>query len=387
MTVVVITCLLLTICYVLLMLAYKNGWARQKEFELPANFQPSTFISVIIPARNEGGNIASCLDSILNQDYPKDLFEIVVVDDHSEDDTVRVVKTYSENNVRCISLADSLEPGKKIHAYKKAALAAGIAKSKGSLIVTTDADCIAPPSWLRDVAAIYEAEKPAMIVAPVIYSVDGSLVQLFQLIDFMSMQGITAASHALKLGNMSNGANLAFSRTAFEQVGGYAGIDHLASGDDYLLMMKMSELTPGGISYLKSSKAIISTLPQPDWRSFLQQRIRWASKSGKYNDRRLTAILLLVYLFNLQLLLLFAAGIFMHQLLAVGAAILLTKILTEYFLIVPVARFFRSTIGDEIYRKMLLCFPLLQPLHIVYIVLAGLLGFIGVYEWKGRRVR
>jgi cellulose synthase/poly-beta-1,6-N-acetylglucosamine synthase-like glycosyltransferase len=387
MTAVVIICLLLTLCYVLLMLAYKNGWARQKDRQVPAGFQPATFISVIIPARNEGANIAACLESIVDQDYPEHLFEVIVVDDHSEDDTARVVKKYTGKNVHCISLADSLHPANKIHAYKKAALAAGIAQSKGSLIITTDADCIAPPSWLRDVAAIYEAEKPVMIVAPVIYSIDGSVTQLFQLIDFMSMQGITTASHALKLGNMNNGANLAFSRAAFERVGGYAGIDHLASGDDYLLMMKMSELTPGGISYLKSSKAIVSTLPQPDWRSFLQQRIRWASKSGKYNDRRLTAILLLVYLFNLQLLLLFAAGIFMHGLLALATAILLIKILIEYFFIVPVARFFHSTIGDKIYRKMLLFFPLLQPLHIVYIVLAGLLGFIGVYEWKGRKVR
>ncbi|MCW3122914.1 MAG: glycosyl transferase [Flavipsychrobacter sp.] len=377
---VVIICSLLTVCYVLLMAAYCTGWQRQKTFTLPVVYKPSTFISIIIPARNESLNIGACIEAILAQKYPLELFEVIVVDDHSEDDTAAVVNEYADSNVRCISLADQIAAGTKVNAYKKAAIAAGIAAAKGTLIVTTDADCSAPNSWLMHIAAIYEQQDPVMIVAPVIFSSDHSVLQLFQLIDFMSMQGITAAAHSMKLGNMSNGANLAFSKAAYEQVGGYEGIEHLASGDDYLLMMKMNKVAPQRIAYLKSANAIVSTTPQPDWSGFLQQRIRWASKSGKYNDAKLTGILLLVYLFNLSFLVLLVTGIFYPHLFFVEGVMLAVKIISEYIFIVPVARFFRRS-------WVLPFFPLLQPLHILYIIAAGLLGFIGNYKWKGRKVK
>ncbi len=377
---ITIICTILTIGYVLLMSAYKKGWKRQRDFILLANYQPSTFISVIIPARNEARNIDKCITSILAQEYPAALFEIIIVDDHSDDGTTDIVKKYADKKVRCISLADYLIPGAEITAYKKAAIAAGIAQSRGKLIITTDADCIAPALWLMNMAAIYEQEQPVMIVAPVIYLSDRSIIQIFQLIDFMSMQGITAAAHNLHLGNMSNGANLAFSKAAYEEVSGYVGIDHLASGDDYLLMMKMNKRFPARISYLRSPGAIISTTPQPDWNSFLQQRIRWASKSGKYNDARLTGILLLVYLFNVSLMILSIAAIVHPVFFYILLIMLAIKIVVEYLFLISVANFFNK-------EWALKYFPSLQPLHILYIVMAGFLGFIGSYKWKDRKVK
>lgn len=377
---VIIICSILTLAYVLLMVAYTMGWHRQKDFVLPASFLPSTFISVIIPARNESSNIAACIEAILAQHYPKELLDVIVVDDHSEDDTAEIVTRYADKNVRCISLADHLAATGKINAYKKAAIALGIANSKGELVVTTDADCMAPSSWLLHMAAIYERQDPVMIVAPVVFSTNNSLLQLFQLTDFMSMQGITGAAHNMKLGNMSNGANLAFSKATYEQVGGYEGIEHLASGDDYLLMMKMNNVAPDRIAYLKSPNAIVTTTPQYTWAGFLQQRIRWASKSGKYNDTRLTSVLLLVYLFNLSFVVLAVAGIFYPVAFGILGIMFAVKVVTEYIFVVPVARFFRRL-------WVLRYFPFLQPLHILYIVAAGFLGFIGDYQWKGRKVK
>jgi cellulose synthase/poly-beta-1,6-N-acetylglucosamine synthase-like glycosyltransferase len=276
--------------YCLLMLCYRRGWRLQPLHLADSRFQPRTRISIIIPARNEAGRIGECLRALQAQQYPVDLFEAIVVDDHSEDETISQVQAINAPNIRCIRLADHLDPDEPVVAYKKKALAVGIAVSNGELILTTDADCIAPPGWLSTVAALYEREQPVMVIAPVDFSSDGSLVQLFQSIDFMTMQGITAAAHKLRMGNMSNGANLAFSRDAFEKIGGYAGTEHLASGDDFLLTVKMQQAFPGKIAYLKSAEAIVRTAPQPDWRSFLMQRIRWASKSGKYRDTRLTAV-------------------------------------------------------------------------------------------------
>ncbi len=374
---VIIISSILSLLYATLMLLYRKGWQEQAVFNSD-DAQPQTHISIIIPARNEEDNVGKCIDAILAQDYPASRYEVIVIDDHSTDNTVEVVRKYKQANIRCMQLAGHVMDA--TIAYKKKALSLGIAAAKGELIITTDADCIAGKKWLKNIAALYERDKPVMIVAPVDFTNNGSVVQLLQSIDFMSMQGITAASHKLGLGNMSNGANLAFTKAAYQAVDGYNGIDHLASGDDYLLMMKMRYAYPTRISYLKNEAAIVKTAPQPDWGSFLQQRIRWASKSGKYDDIKLTAILMLVYLYNVLLLAVGIASIFNAHCLLLFVAMLLLKTEVEIFYLLPVARFFNK-------RKDLLYFPLMQPLHILYIVVAGLLGFAGVYKWKGRKVR
>ncbi len=376
----IITCVILTYVYAALILAYSIGWNRQKDFILPVEYTPTTFASIIIPARNEAKNIGACLDSIIAQKYPLGLMEIIVVDDHSDDNTAEIVKEYAHENVVLVSLADEMESGKKVNAYKKAALARGIAHSQGTLIVTTDADCTAPNAWLLHLVAHYELEQADMVVAPAMFSTNHSIVQMFQQIDFMSMQGITVAARQLKLGNMCNGANLAFTRAAYDEVNGYEGGDRLASGDDYLLMTKISKMGASKIVYLKSPKAVMLTAPQPDWAGFFQQRIRWASKSGKYSDMRLTLILLLVYLFNVSFLVMVLAGFGDETCWYVILGMLLTKTIVEYIYLRPVAHFFRN-------EWVMKYHPLLQPLHIAYIISAGFLGLIGGYKWKGRKVR
>ena len=371
---------LIVLGYVTLMLVYKKGWHMQDDFVIHENYLPQTAITVIIPARNEENSISKCVQSILDNDYPEGLFEIIVMDDHSSDNTVDLVKGFNRDNVRCLRLADFLKEGEQLNSYKKKGIEIAIAYSTGELIITTDADCIVPEHWLRNMASMFEKEKSVMIVAPVAFTSDGSLLQAFQSIDFMTMQGITAAAHRLKLGNMSNGANLAYSKEAFYKVEGFKGADHLASGDDYLLMVKMQKEFSGKIAYLKSQDSIVETTPQPDWKGFLNQRIRWASKTGKYDDKKLTAILMLVYLFNLSFLILLIAGFGNSLFWILGIGFLLIKISAELFFLIPVAAFFNK-------KRELFWFPFLQPMHIVYIIISGFLGFIGVYQWKGRRVK
>lgn len=378
MTIVIAICSAITLAYVWLMILYSKGWKKQPEVRLPESFVPTTSISVVIPARNEQSNIAACIDAILDQKYPSELLDIIVVDDHSTDNTAQIVQAYDAAGVRYFSLAEHIGD-KQLNAYKKAALSLGIQKAQGELIVTTDADCVAPNAWIKSIASMYEQTRADMIVAPVVFHATGKLLPVFQLIDFMSMQGITAAAHSMKMGQMSNGANLTFTKKIFDQVNGYEGIDKLASGDDYLLMNKIAT-AKGKIVYLKSQQAIVTTLPQPTWRSFLQQRIRWASKSGKYNDTRLTSILMLVYLYNLAFPLLTVAGFFDTDYWLIALIMLAIKAVSEYLYMRPVVRFFHRE-WVQVY------FPFLQPLHIAYIVAAGLMGFIGNYQWKDRQVK
>jgi len=362
----------LFIIYAVLIIYYWQSWKSIPLFN-PVASAPSTKISIIIPARNEEENTESLLQSIANQDYPKELFEVIVADDNSTDNTAAITGKFSF--VKLVSLKED-----SINSYKKKAIETGIAAATGELIVTTDADCIVTPGWLSVIENFYKQSGSVFIVAPVVIESNSSLVQIFQSMDFMVLQGITGASVYKRVHNMCNGANLAYERKAFHAVNGFTGIDHIASGDDMLLMYKIHTSFPGRIQYLKSKDVIVSTQPVKTWKAFFNQRIRWASKADKYDDKRIFPVLLLVYLFNLSFLILFVAGwwnvCYWWSLLIFLAG----KTLVELPFIFSVASFFNK-------KQLAKYFVLLQPLHILYTIIAGWLGKFGSYEWKGRRVK
>ena len=375
--------------YVLLILYYWRSWVSIPDFSLPTSeFKPSTKITVIIPARNEEENIASCLDSICNQSYPSNLFEVLVVDDHSTDNTAAIVKSYERKNVKLISLKDFVQDA--LNSYKKKAIEIAIAQSTGELIVCTDADCIAGPNWLQTIAAFYEQYQPQFIAAPVSINCDNRFIEIFQALDFMTLQGITGASVHKKIHSMCNGANLAYTKKAFEAVGGFTGIDTIASGDDMLLMHKIYKQWPDKVMFLKSKDVIVQTAPVNSLKEFFNQRIRWASKADKYDDKRIFSVLLMVYLVNVLMLLLPFAGLVHPQKLSITyyplsiatlwLLLLMLKTTTELIFLYPVAKFFGK-------QKLLWLFPLMQPFHILYTVIAGWLGKFGSYKWKDRNVK
>jgi hypothetical protein len=206
----------------------------------------------------------------------------------------------------------------------------------------------------------------------------------------MTLQGITGASVHKRIHSMCNGANLAYERTAFYEVGGFKGIDSIASGDDMLLMHKIYKRYPERIMFLKSKEAIVLTAAQKTTADFINQRIRWASKADKYDDKRITTVLVIVYLFNVMLLVLPILSCFynmqysilniQYPLVKVWVLLLLLKTSTELFFLFPVAGFFNT-------RSLLWFFPVMQPFHIIYTVIAGWLGKFGSYLWKERKVK
>ncbi len=374
--------LVLLLAYSILMAYYYWSWNQIAEFNTDdlQDWQPVEKVSVIIPARNEEGHIGQCLDSILKQTYPSHLLEIIVIDDHSSDRSAAIVETYANRGVRLLSLSKKIagEPG--LVAYKKKAIELGIDQSTGELIITTDADCTVPPGWISTLAAYHASSRSIFIVAPVKINSYQSLLSFFQTLDFAVLQGITAASVSRNFHDMCNGANLAYEKKAFQEVDGFGGIDHIASGDDMLLMHKMRKRFSRGIGYLKSANAIVETEPAIGWKAFLHQRIRWASKARVYKDRKTIPVLALVYLLNLSLFLLLAGSLlYPHWLLYFGILVFY-KILAEWWFTESVLRYFQL-------RKLLIWFPVFQPLHIIYTVIAGLLGLKGNYQWKGRGVR
>jgi cellulose synthase/poly-beta-1,6-N-acetylglucosamine synthase-like glycosyltransferase len=366
----------LLLLYSLLILYYHWIWDR-----IPPSKNgdpvPGVTVSVIIPARNEELHIGLCLQTILRQTYPSSLTEIIVVNDFSTDRTASIVEQYS-GRVKLLDLKDFVS-GDDLNAYKKKAIETGIAQSSGELIACTDADCIARPEWLETLVSAYTGWHCQILAAPVKIETTGSALSVFQALDFISLQGITGAAVYKDLYPMCNGANLAYPRRAFTEVGGFSGIDHIASGDDMLLMGKIQSRFPGRAAFLKDPKAIVSTRPAADLRSFLRQRIRWASKVSHYGHPFIFLTLALVYALNACLLLLFLLSFYYprwHWLVFY----LVLKCFAEFFFVSRVAGFFEQ-------RPLMKYFIFCQPFHILYTVIAGAFGAFGKYHWKDRRVK
>lgn len=367
----------LLLCYVLLVLWYRRAWQQLPEVGAIA-FQPSTSVTVLVPARNEGRHIEACLQSLVAQEYPDHLWQIIVIDDASEDDTADKVAAIAARypHVSCLQM----EPDAGLQSHKKRAIEKGIAAATGEWIVCTDADCTMGPLWLRSLVGAIEQHQLQFVAAPVKYQEAPGLLPAFQILDFMTLQGITGASVSKKFHSMCNGANIAYCKAAFEEVGGFAGIDQLPTGDDMLLMHKIFKRYPNGVQWLKSKEAIVTTQPCSSWRDFFQQRIRWASKAAYYDDQRIFYVLLLVYLFNLLMPVMAIAGLFVSGAWWWLLWGLIAKTLVELLFLAPVASFFSQ-------RHLLAWFPWLQLHHIVYTIIAGWLGRFGQYEWKGRVIQ
>ena len=341
---------------------------------------PTNKFSIVIPARNEAANIEACIAGILVQNYPTHLFEVIVIDDFSEDETADIVASLAlqHNNVRLLRLQDFTKD-ENIIAYKKRAIEIAIEQANHTWIITTDADCSFTNNWLATYDAYIQEHNCVMVAAPVTYKNTGSFLSIFQVLDFISLQGITAAAVASGSHTLCNGANLCYSKKAFETVGKFSGIDHLPSGDDMLLMHKMKQSFEGKIGYLYAADAVVTTAPSATLELFIQQRIRWSSKALGYQDKLIFWILLLVYLVNFSLLAylpvtLIQTGNINKWLLLIGC-----KTIIELPFMYGSAKFFKQ-------QKLLVWFLFMQPFHILYTVVAGWFGTFGSYKWKGRTV-
>jgi cellulose synthase/poly-beta-1,6-N-acetylglucosamine synthase-like glycosyltransferase len=355
-----------------LLIRYYYGHFKKLPLFSANDYEPKTFVSVIVAARNEEGTMPHLLNALAVQTYPQSRFEIIIVDDFSTDNTAGVVQTFLKPHIHYIQPA--IDP---TQSSKKRAIEAGVRAAKAPLLLITDADCIPGRDWIRTVAAFYEQRNAVFIASPVLFTQDNSLLQIFQALDFLTLQGITAASVGAQFHTMCNGANLAYTKSAFEAVNGFEGIDHIASGDDMLLMYKIWQKEKSRVQYLKSKEAIVSTAPMQSWTTFFNQRKRWGSKTIHYNDKRVFAVLLFVYLFNCWFLVLLAASFWNPHAWKIVAGYLVLKTAIEWPFVAMVAKFYNS-------QHLMPYFFFMQPLHIFYTAVLGLLSQWSSYKWKGR---
>lgn len=368
--------LVMTIIYVVLVLYMRNGWMRLPYFQ-PNPSYPLAKVTVIIAARNEEANIGRTLDCIVGQEFPRELLEVIVVDDHSTDETGNVVKSYADRGVHLITLNE----GNKLNSYKKFAINKAIHASTGEIIVTTDADCRMGPRWLMNVVQYMQSQQKVMVSSPVCYDEEKSYFERLQTLEFLYLIGLGAAGIGNGNPTTCNGANLAYRKDLFFEMGGFNGIDQLASGDDELLLHKVAEKYADKIGFCKSKDAVVYTDAKENLKAFLNQRKRWASKSTKYKDKKVVVLGVCIWLFNLSLLVsvvLLLLGFTEARTLVIES--LLMKMLVELAFLYPIVSF--------VERKSLLWnLPLLTVIHSLYLVYIGIVGNIGKYDWKGRTVK
>jgi cellulose synthase/poly-beta-1,6-N-acetylglucosamine synthase-like glycosyltransferase len=326
---------------------------------------------VVVPFRNEAPRLAACIASILAQSYPTERWELILVDDHSTDESLSVIQEFFPHPG--IRLLQAEGEG------KKAALATGIRAAKGEIILQTDADVRVAKDWIWIMAASFSPET-ALVSGPVYLEPGTSLFGQVQSLESMGLVSIGAGSIGMGKPNMCNGANLAFRKSAFEEVGGFSGIDGVASGDDELLLQKIHALGKYEIRFAKSFSALVSTDVQPDWESFRAQRLRWVSKVRAYPDKRVNRIQLISYLGFLSFPVSLLWGIWQVEAWYLFFGLFTAKVLVDSVLMYRSAKFFHKL-------PQLRTLFWLEIVYIPYVLWIGLAGnLVQTYSWKGRRV-
>lgn len=342
----------------------------------PEKAQPLPMVSVIVPARNEAAGIRACLTALCAQHYPRERMEVIAVNDHSSDDTWEIIQAMGGEypHLRAINLNahDTV-------AYKKAALQAGIRAARGEIILQTDADGIAGPAWVATMVAHFTPET-GLVAGPVWLDHQGTHLERLQSVEYMGLALIAGGSIQGGRPNMCNGANMGFRKALFEAVGGYAGIDHLASGDDELLMHKVHRSGLAQIRYAKCRKAIVRSRALPNWKALKAQRLRWVSKARHYQHRQVNAAQVQAYLAFLGIPLTFLLSLGRPELLPFPLLLTAVKIGVEGVTMYLAARFFHKL-------PLLPLAFLYQPLYLAYVLWVGVAGSLTTrYEWKGRTV-
>ncbi len=325
--------------------------------------------SIVVAARNEAQNIAACVNSLLNQQYPNHQYEIIVVDDHSTDGTFEIITSIA--GIRAFSLTDG--------EGKKAALAQGIKEAKFEIIATTDADCMVGPHWLTALNRQFQYSGADLLTGPVKISPCDSTVSAFEAMDAAIMMKVTAAGIRQRLYFLANGANLAFTKKAYEEIGGYESHIHYASGDDVFFYAEAARQEKG-IDYVADQEAIVTTLPQLGWGQLLEQRKRWATKTRAYAGTAIWMVQAMVAFTNISLLSILLIAPFLPKAGMSAMIILSTKWVVDFIAL------WKATGWQN--NRPALRFFIQGQITYLYIILysAWHALFPGKYKWKERRL-
>jgi len=338
---------------------------------------PDEFISIIVPFRNEEKNIVNTYTNLTSQNYPIDKYEIIFVNDSSDDKSLQLLENIpKQHNVIICSVPND----NSINAHKKRAIRFGIGKSNGEIIVTTDADCIHKKDWLKNLLNFMDKET-GFISGPVEFDTNYNLFSKIQRLEFAGL--VITGAGLIGSGNpiICNAANIAYRKKAFEQVGGFTYQMSLSSGDDELLMQKIHRDTDYQIKFALDKNAVVSTESNLSLKDFYHQRKRWASKGLFYGDHLLLIKLVLIYLFYFSLIIQPILGVILSsKFFLLFLTSFLIKMFTEYIVL-------KKGIILLFDLKILRPFVITEILQVPYILVSGFMGIFGNLVWKDRKIK
>ncbi len=315
---------------------------------------PGTSVTIVVACRNEEHNLPDLLASLSKQEYPSTLFEVIIVDDNSSDETYKTACAYSGNK-NIITLKNS-------GFGKKQAIRTGVNAASGQLILTTDADCRHGSRWIKSIAAFYEMHEPDLIIGPVIIESDNNFFGKFQETEFLSLQGITAGTAIAGNSTMCNGANLAFRKPVYSENSEKLH-DEIQSGDDVFLLHAIKK-NKGSILWIESSDAIVKTKASTTIKSFSLQRNRWISKGKSYSDRYTVVLAIVTFVTIITQIALLIAAIFNILFLQVFIAVYILKCIPDYLIISNTAKRY----GNIKILSWLIPVQIIYPFYIIWVV-------------------
>ncbi|VXC35125.1 Glycosyl transferase [Flavobacterium sp. 9AF] len=351
--------------YILLIVILIFGFTKMK----PAPYYdttPKTSFSIVVPYRNEAKNLPQLLKTFSKLDYPRDLFEVILVDDDSDEKIDFLHYKFS------IQIANNI---RKSNSPKKDAIETAIALANKEWIITTDADCEVQPHWLSIIDNYIQQTHVKMVAAGVAYIYKKGFLHAFQNLDFLSLQGATIGSFGINEPFMCNGANFAYKKDFFYELNGFEGNNTIASGDDAFLLQKAIEKNKDAIGFCLNHQSTVYTKSVSNWKSLFFQRVRWATKSTDYYSFFGKALAIVVFLTNIawlsSIFFIIVQIISLHSFLVfIGA-----KAIVDYILLK------QTSFHYETKLKWLIPSMVLYPIFSTTVAFYSLFGH---YKWKGR---
>ncbi|HHV36241.1 MAG TPA: glycosyltransferase [Candidatus Cloacimonetes bacterium] len=357
--------------YIIFVIRFYLGW---KNLKRPMNYVKHR-VSVVVIARNEAHNLLQLMTCLISQDYPKELYEIIIGDDDSEDNTEEVIQKFIDqgHNIRyfrSLGREEAISP-------KKLALSRAITMAEGEIILTTDADCIVPQGWISSMISHFTDDVSMVAGYSRTYLKDwdkAPMVQKYEHLDFALTYMVLGGGYTLGKSWACIGQNMAYRKSAWEDVGGFEKIMHLISGDDVNLMQLMRR-KGHKIIFNFSAKSFTYTHPVQSWKQFVNQRSRWASNMKyqlKFNPEFFFILFSMACLYWGSIILMFIN-------LKLGLAVFAYRIIIEHIMIAYTRKHFGVS------GRMLRFYPLWVIIQTFMLVFTMVLGSLGLFVWHGKR--
>src|SRR6056297_2237402 len=199
--------LLFLLIYASLILILIYGWNKPALKEPTGDIEVT--VSIIVAFRNEQKHLPGLIHNMYQQDFSKEKFEIIFINDHSSDLSLQMIQKYDkQKRIQVLELSESFQG-------KKRAIAKGVAHAKGNLVLFTDADCSFSANWIRSMVQAWQITKSKLILGPVCYKNPSNFAQHLFNLEFMSLTGSGAAMSKIGRPIMGNAANMLIEKTAF----------------------------------------------------------------------------------------------------------------------------------------------------------------------------